>query len=147
VELPARAAEVLGRADRLAACSRSTSARIATSAPTLPITGAAARAIETQLWSDVREENRYYYYDHFRDNCATRLRDMIDRATGGALSVAARYTRTFRSSAGALSGMPLLLVISDLITGRGLDGTRRCAAMFPRHPADRGRTAAARRPS
>lgn len=91
---------------------------------TLPITSAAARAIETQLWSDIREENRYYYYDHFRDNCATRLRDMIDRATGGALSAggSARYTRTFRElGRRGLSGMPLLLVISDLITGRELD--------------------------
>lgn len=91
---------------------------------TLPITDAAARAIEAQLWSDIREQNRYYYYDHFRDNCATRLRDLIDRATGGALSAGAnaRYTRTFRElGRRGLSGMPLLLVASDLITGRKLD--------------------------
>ena len=30
-------------------------------------------------------EHRYYIYDHFFDNCTTRLRDMIDRATGGKL--------------------------------------------------------------
>jgi len=91
---------------------------------TLPITGAAARAIETQLWSDIREENRYYDYDHFHDNCSTRLRDMIDRATGGALAAArdVRYSRTFREiGRRGLSGMPLLLVISDLITGREID--------------------------
>jgi hypothetical protein len=91
---------------------------------TLPITGAAARAVEAQLWSDIREDNRYYYYDHFDDNCATRLRDMIDRATGGALSAggSARYGRTFRElGRRGLAGMPLLLVTSDLITGRELD--------------------------
>ena len=91
---------------------------------TLPITGAAARAIEAQLWSDIREENRYYYYDHFHDNCATRLRDLIDRATSGARSAGARarYPRTLRElGRRGLSGMPLLLVASDLITGRELD--------------------------
>ena len=90
----------------------------------LPITGAVARAIEAQLWSDTREENRYYYYDHFYDNCSTRLRDMIDRAAGGALSVRSseRYARTFRElGRRGLAGMPLLLVTSDLITGRELD--------------------------
>lgn len=90
----------------------------------LPITGAAARAIETQLWSDIREENRYYYYDHFHDNCSTRLRDMIDRATGGALAVdrGVRHVRTLREiGRRGLAGMPLLLVTSDLIAGRELD--------------------------
>jgi hypothetical protein len=91
---------------------------------TLPITGAAAGAVEAQLWSDIREDNRYYYYDHFYDNCATRLRDMIDRATGGALSAGGSvlYARTFRElGRRGLADMPLLLVTSDLITGRELD--------------------------
>jgi hypothetical protein len=91
---------------------------------TLPITGEAARAIEAQLWSDIREDHRYYFYDHFRDNCATRLRDMIDRATGGALA-AARDVRNPRSlreiGRRGLAGMPLLLIASDLIAGRELD--------------------------
>lgn len=30
-------------------------------------------------------ENRFYSYDYFRDNCSTRVRDVIDRALGGAL--------------------------------------------------------------
>jgi hypothetical protein len=91
---------------------------------TLPITGAAARAIEAQLWSDIREENRYYYYDHFHDNCSTRVRDLIDRATGGALaaSKAVRHGRTVREiGRRGLAGMPVLLVASDLIAGRELD--------------------------
>ena len=28
-------------------------------------------------------ENRYYLYHHFDDNCSTRIRDLIDAATGG----------------------------------------------------------------
>jgi hypothetical protein len=91
---------------------------------TLPITGSDARAIEARLWSDVREENRYYLYDHFLDNCSTRLRDMIDTATHGALRAGtdAPYPLTFRElGRRGLAGMPLLLVGSDLIAGRQID--------------------------
>ncbi|MDF1565446.1 MAG: DUF4105 domain-containing protein [Deltaproteobacteria bacterium] len=31
----------------------------------------------------VRPENRTYLYHHYDDNCATRIRDLIDEATGG----------------------------------------------------------------
>jgi hypothetical protein len=34
---------------------------------------------------NIQEENRYYRYDYYLDNCSTRLRDAIDRALGGAL--------------------------------------------------------------
>ena len=91
---------------------------------TLPIAGAAARAIEAKLWSDLKEANRYYYYDHFFDNCTTRLRDMIDQATGGALRQGseARYPLTFRElGRRGLAGMPALLIASDLVAGRQID--------------------------
>lgn len=90
----------------------------------LPIAGAQARAIEAKLWSDLQEANRYYYYDHFFDNCTTRLRDMIDQATGGALRAGTEvpYPLTFREiGRRGLAGMPALLVASDLVTGRQLD--------------------------
>lgn len=32
------------------------------------------------------EENRYYRYDYYLDNCSTRVRDAIDRVLGGALA-------------------------------------------------------------
>lgn len=35
-------------------------------------------------WNSL-EENKYYRYDYFRDNCSTRLRDVLDRVLGGAL--------------------------------------------------------------
>ncbi|MDR3173836.1 MAG: DUF4105 domain-containing protein [Treponema sp.] len=33
--------------------------------------------------TNVLPENRYYYYHHFKDNCSTRIRDILDLATGG----------------------------------------------------------------
>ncbi|RMH65499.1 MAG: DUF4105 domain-containing protein [Calditrichaeota bacterium] len=36
-----------------------------------------------QLEEEVRPGNRKYLYDHYRDNCATRLRDLIDNALHG----------------------------------------------------------------
>jgi hypothetical protein len=38
------------------------------------------------LETNARPENREYLYDYYRDNCSTRVRDVIDMATGGALS-------------------------------------------------------------
>jgi len=91
---------------------------------TLPIHGAQARALEDKLWHDVEEANRYYIYDHFYDNCTTRLRDEIDVATGGALRAGsdARYPWTFRElGRRGLADLPALLAISDLVIGRKID--------------------------
>jgi hypothetical protein len=90
----------------------------------LPIAGEQARAIEAKLWRDIQEEHRYYNYDHFLDNCATRVRDLIDHATGGALRAGndAPYPLTFREiGRRGLAGMPLLVLASDLVAGRQLD--------------------------
>ena len=47
-------------------------------------------AERAELWGflvwNAREENRFYRYEYFRDNCSTRVRDAIDRALGGVLS-------------------------------------------------------------
>lgn len=40
------------------------------------------------LENDVKPENRIYLYDHFYDNCSTRIRDVLDTATGGELAAA-----------------------------------------------------------
>lgn len=37
------------------------------------------------LADNAREENKFYRYDYYRDNCSTRARDAIDAVTGGAL--------------------------------------------------------------
>lgn len=37
------------------------------------------------LFVNAREENRYYRYNYFRDNCSTRVAGALDRALGGTL--------------------------------------------------------------
>lgn len=51
----------------------------------LKLEPAALRAVLEQLKHDLRPENRRYLYDHYYDNCSTRLRDALDRALGGQL--------------------------------------------------------------
>jgi hypothetical protein len=46
---------------------------------------AALQVVLEQLKHDLRPENRSYLYDHYSDNCSTRLRDALDRALGGQL--------------------------------------------------------------
>lgn len=41
--------------------------------------------IRRSLMRSMLPRNRYYTYDHFKDNCATRLRDIVDNALGGAI--------------------------------------------------------------
>lgn len=40
------------------------------------------------------EENKYYRYDYYLDNCSTRLRDALDRVLAGALRAATDSIRT-----------------------------------------------------
>jgi hypothetical protein len=44
------------------------------------------RELALYLEWNVRPENRDYLYDHYRDNCATRVRDLIDETIDGQLS-------------------------------------------------------------
>lgn len=37
------------------------------------------------LEENIREENKFYKYNYYTDNCSTRVRDMVDRVTGGAV--------------------------------------------------------------
>lgn len=53
----------------------------------------ATRALRYALWN-AQDANKYYRYDYFRDNCSTRVRDVIDLATGGALRRATASQRT-----------------------------------------------------
>lgn len=43
---------------------------------------------------NAREENKYYRYDYFRDNCSTRVRDALDGVLGGAIRQAAESLET-----------------------------------------------------
>jgi hypothetical protein len=89
------------------------------------------------------EENRYYRYDYYRDNCSTRVRDLLDWALGGALKRAwaaphpagltwrGETARVTDGSASAYAGIELAL-------GREADRpvTLWDAAFLPDHLAD-----------
>jgi len=44
-----------------------------------------ARRLATDLADNAKPENARYRYDYYTDNCATRVRDALDRALGGQL--------------------------------------------------------------
>ena len=82
-----------------------------------------------QLWinlrENIRQENRYYHYDYYRDNCSTRLRDQIDRVTGGQLAAQlgsrpARRTFRWHSRVGMDSNRVLLAGI-EFAVAMGVD--------------------------
>jgi hypothetical protein len=90
----------------------------------LPFTQAQKQSVVDQLEHDILDANRYYAYDHFWDNCTTRVRDVLDRATGGVLSgmTALPDGRTYRDLArGGFYGMRVPLLITDLAMGRVTD--------------------------
>lgn len=90
----------------------------------LPLPPDQARAIETKLLFDIKPENRFYIYDHFADNCTTRLRDIIDVATAGRLKVDtdATFPLTFRQMGRrGLAELPPLIAFGDFAVGRALD--------------------------
>ncbi|MDR2629956.1 MAG: DUF4105 domain-containing protein [Spirochaetaceae bacterium] len=50
---------------------------------TLDLSAKQKEAVWSFAEQNVLPENRDYYYHHFKDNCATRIRDLIDLATEG----------------------------------------------------------------
>ncbi|MDF1505681.1 DUF4105 domain-containing protein [Roseisolibacter sp. H3M3-2] len=60
----------------------------------LALTDAQKAGLRAFVDWNAREANRYYRYDYYRDNCSTRVRDAIDRATGGVLRGALRGAPT-----------------------------------------------------
>lgn len=90
----------------------------------LPLTLEQKQKIIAKLEFDILDANRFYSYDHFWDNCTTRVRDILDGATGGALSKMQEPTddRTFRDLAReGFYGMRIPLLITDLAMGRSTD--------------------------
>lgn len=65
-----------------------------------------------------------YDYHHFKDNCTTRIRDLLDEASGGALSQGAGRSTgmSFRDYGEAgLADMPLIPALGQLVVGRAAD--------------------------
>lgn len=97
---------------------------------------ATRRLIATLHEADVRERT-FYRYHHFSDNCTTRLRDLIDAATDGALR---RDTQALGAQADpplrryvhrGFTGETALLTLTDLVLGRAVDRpTTRWQGMF-----------------
>lgn len=87
----------------------------------LDLTPAQAHKVAELLAYDVLPENRNYNYHHFYENCATRVRDIIDAATGGKLreNSAHKPGPSFRDySRRGFAGFTWMLVVTDLIMGR-----------------------------
>ena len=77
----------------------------------LPLSAAQKKAVIGLLNNNILYENRTYLYHHYNDNCATRLRDIIDYTTGGDFRrwAESRPGMTFRQQASrALSQNPFI---------------------------------------
>ena len=82
-----------------------------------------ARRVAALLEAGADEKFKYYRYHHFDDNCTTRIRDVLDKGTGGALAMHVEDRGiTFRQYAreGFAGDWPLL-VVTDLLLGRKAD--------------------------
>jgi hypothetical protein len=90
----------------------------------LPLTPEQTQKVIAKLEFDVLEENKSYAYDHFWNNCTTKVRDILDDATGGKLRAMPDETdgRTYRDLARqGFFGMRLALLITDMAMGRATD--------------------------
>jgi len=90
----------------------------------LPLDAAQKTKLIAKLEDDILEDHRFYAYDHFDDNCTTRIRDIIDDVTDHALSNMpdSPGDKTFRDYArDGFYGMTIPLLVTDLILGRSGD--------------------------
>ncbi|AKT39007.1 DUF4105 domain-containing protein [Chondromyces crocatus] len=81
----------------------------------LNLTPAQRAEVKQRLETNLLPENRYYAYDYYLDNCATRPRDLIDAVIGGRLHEASREPAplTFRQHTQRLtsSNVPFYLAL------------------------------------
>jgi hypothetical protein len=81
-------------------------------------------ALRDFLEWNARDENKFYRYDYYRDNCSTRVRDAIDRAVQGALAAQLQgpASGTYRFHTLRLNTNNKLLYIGlALVEGQGAD--------------------------
>jgi uncharacterized protein DUF4105 len=82
-----------------------------------------ATRVASGLAASAEEGAKYYRYHHFNDNCTTRIRDVLDRATGGRLArERVDRQKSFRqwSREGFAGDWPMLVAV-DLLLGRTAD--------------------------
>ena len=91
----------------------------------LNLTPAQALALRDFVRWNAREENKFYRYDYFADNCSTRLRDALDKVLGGAIRRAtdtAMTTLSYRRESVRLTdGAPPVQLGIDIALGRPAD--------------------------
>lgn len=90
----------------------------------LPLTAEQKKAVIGFLDINVLQENRTYLYHHYNDNCATRLRDIIDFTTGGDFKrwAQAQSGLTFRQQASrSLSRNPMVQWLLEFLQSGSID--------------------------
>jgi Domain of unknown function (DUF4105) len=90
----------------------------------LELTPAERSALYDALRDNERPEHRYYRYDYFRDNCATRVRDVIDRIVSGRIHAVSRVpaSMSYREHMlRLLADDPALYAGLDIAVGRQSD--------------------------
>lgn len=94
------------------------------SAQELALSEDQVRALTAFLRDNVKPENASYRYDYYRDNCATRIRDVVDRHLAGKLRAASSGPArlTYREHTRRLTvGAPVLFFALDLALGPLID--------------------------
>jgi hypothetical protein len=91
----------------------------------LDLTPAQRLALRDYIRWNEQPEHRGYYYDYYRDNCSTRVRDALDRVLGGMIrtTFGSRPSgQTYRSHTLRLTQVgPLLATGIDIGAGRPTD--------------------------
>ncbi len=92
----------------------------------LPLKSEQVEEMRQRLETAALPENRYYEYDHFKDNCSTRPRDHIDAVIDGALrrrptSHGSSFRELIHEN---LKGDPVVFVLVDTFLGRSIDRER-----------------------
>jgi len=90
----------------------------------LDLSYAEKREIQRLVDENALPENKYYKYDYYRDNCSTRVRDIIDKATDGSIKkVTGGPARlSYRDHTLRLTeSLPAEYVVLDLVMGDFID--------------------------
>ena len=87
----------------------------------LALSPAVKQELRARLDENAQPDKREYKYDYFLDNCSTRVRDAVDRATGGALRAVSRAPGrlTLREQALRMTAdvFPLYLALDLVLAG------------------------------
>lgn len=90
----------------------------------LELTPAERVRLRAALQDNARPEHAYYRYDYYRDNCATRVRDLFDRVLGRQIWQGIREpaSMSYRAHTQRLvADAPVLYAVLDLAIGRETD--------------------------